>query len=104
MNQELQIERQRLMDLGCVEFKTIASKVGQRYRNVRPWQGSKIESAPVLEVVGYWQAENGNGYKISVYGDDLVMLTDDTREPDIYTRHGFTKTDHDRLLLADIAA
>lgn len=34
MNQELQIERQRLMDLGCVEFKTIASKVGQKYRSV----------------------------------------------------------------------
>lgn len=103
MNQELQIERQRLMDLGCVHFKTIASKVGQKYRTVRPWQGSEIESGPVLEVVAYWRAENGNGYPMSVYGDDLVMLTDDEREPDVYNRHGFTMADHDRILMADIA-
>ena len=103
MSQELRTERQRLMDLGCVEFKTIASKIGQKYRNVRPWQGSKIESAPVLEVVGYWRVENGNGYRISVYGDDLVMLTNENRAPDIYAQHGFTKADHDRILTADIA-
>lgn len=90
MNTELQIERQRLMDLGCAEFKSIASKIGQKYRSVIPWQCSKLESGTVLEVVGYWQVENGNGYKISVYGDDLVMLTNDDREPDIYTQHGFT--------------
>lgn len=103
MNQELQIERQRLMALGCVEFKSIATKVGQRYRRVIPWQGSKIESGTVLEVVGYWQAENGNGCRMSVYGDDLVMLTDDKREPSIYAQHGFTMANHDRILLADIA-
>ena len=103
MSQELQIERQRLMDLGCIEFKSIASKVGQKFRNVCPWQDSKIESAPVLEVVGYWKVENGNGYKMSVYGDSLVMLTDNSREPDIYTQQKFTKTEHDRILMADIA-
>lgn len=50
MNAEFQIERQRLMGLGCLEFKTIASKVGQKYRSVIPWQGSKLESGAVLEV------------------------------------------------------
>jgi hypothetical protein len=103
MNQELQIERQRLMDLGCVEFKTIASKAGQKYRSVIPWQASKLESGTVLKVVGYWQVENGNGCKISVYGDDLAMLTDDKREPGIFTRNGFTMADHNRILTADIA-
>jgi hypothetical protein len=103
MSQELQAERQRLIDLGCVEFKTIASKVGQKYRNVCAWQASKVESSPVLEVVGYWQVENGNGYRVSVYGGDLVMLTDDDREPDIYTQHGFDMAKHRRVLLEDVA-
>jgi hypothetical protein len=103
MSQELQAERQRLIDLGCVEFKTIAAKVGQKYRNVRAWQASKVESSPVLEVVGYWQVENGNGYRVSVYGGDLVMLTGDDREPDIYTQHGFDMAKHRRVLLEDVA-
>ena len=103
MSQELQIERQRLIDLGCVEFNSIASKVGQKYRSVRPWQASALEQGAVLQVVGYWQVENGNGFRISVYGDDLAFLTSDECEPDIYTQRGFTMVNHDRILRADVA-
>lgn len=99
---ELEKERQRLQELGCIEFKTIANKVGQRFRTVRVWS-EKIDSSPVIQVSGYWQVKNANGYKITMYGDDLVLLTDEPLSRSIYADNGLDFQKHSEILLADIS-
>jgi hypothetical protein len=99
---ELEKEKQRLKELGCIEFKAIASKVGQRFRAVRAWS-EKIDSSPVIQVSAYWQVQNAQGYKITMYGDDLVLLTDEPLSRSIYADNGLDFEKHSEILLADIS-
>jgi hypothetical protein len=94
-------ERQRLKKLGCIEFKAIANKIGQKFRTVRAWS-EKIDSSPVIQVSGYWQVQNAQGYKITMYGDDLVLLTDEPLSRSIYADNGLDFKKHSEILLADI--
>jgi hypothetical protein len=97
---EKELERQRLKELGCVEFKSIAANVGQRFIVFREW--SENRSNIVIEVSGYWQAQNAHGYAITMYGDDLVMLTDEPLSRSIYVDNGLDFEKHSEILKADI--
>lgn len=97
---EKELERQRLKEMGCVYFSTIAAEIGQRFVIFREW--SVNESNTVMEVSRYWQAKNAYGYRFNMYGDDLVMLVDEPLSRSIYIDNGLDFDKHSQILKADL--
>jgi hypothetical protein len=94
-------ERQRLKDLGCVEFKTIADKIGQRFIIYREWCPN--QSNIVLEVSNGWRASNAHGGSTVMRGDDLVLLSEQPLARSIYVDCGLDFKKHSEILKAGIA-
>jgi len=99
------LTKSALLALGCMELKDFVAKhsVGSCFYRVREWQLAPLDAGTPLKMTGYWQFENGNGYKITLHGDSLVMPTKNQPNPSIYAQHGLDKAKHDKILMADIA-
>lgn len=94
---ELEAERNRLRQLGCVEFNTISTKIGLHFRHVPLFSQGEIDNNPVLEV-DYRVGKNKYGWRVHLQGNAMVKVTNDPLSESIYAENGLDFEEHSRIL------